>query len=85
MADPSPSRQEGAPRPKRVVDAHPCPGVGLPPTAEECGDRGTYSQPWWQGSIFGYWWQAALIVLALFVGRLILIEVIGPMLSPAGP
>ncbi len=73
MTDPTPPRPE---------DAHPCPRAALPPTAEKCGDRGTYSQPWWQGSIFGYWWQAALIVLAIFVGRFILMRFIGPMLSP---
>jgi|GEM_PF-3655956 len=81
MAEPSNTQ---GPRP-RGPDAHPSPSVGLPPTAEECGDRGTYKQPWWQGSIFGYWWQAALIVLAFFVGRFILMHFVGPMLSPATP
>lgn len=30
-------------------DAHPSRSVGLPPTAEEYGDRGRYKGTWWQG------------------------------------
>jgi hypothetical protein len=68
--------------PDRTPEPHPCPRADPPPTAEECGDRGTYSQPWWQGSIFSYWWQAVLIVLAIFAARFILMRIVGPMLSP---
>jgi hypothetical protein len=32
--------------------------------------------------MFSLWWQAALIVLAIFVGRLILMRFVGPMLGP---
>ncbi len=68
---------------RRGPDAHPSPSVGLPPTAEEHGDRGTYKGAWWQGGI--PWGRGIVFVIAVLVVLWLLRAVIGPMLSPAGP
>ncbi|UYV13621.1 MAG: hypothetical protein NCW75_04890 [Phycisphaera sp.] len=69
--------------PKNAPDAHPSPSVGLPPTAEEYGDRGTYKGTWWQGGI--PWGRGVVIVIAFLVVLWLLRGVVGPMLSPATP
>ena len=73
------------PQRRKAPDAHPCPQAALPPTAEECGDRGTYKSNWWQGSMFSLWWQAALIAIAILTGLWLLRNVVGPMISSGGP
>lgn len=70
-------------RPKRVVEPHPSPSVGPPPTAAEHGDRGTYKGVWWQGGI--PWGRGVAIVIAVLVGLWLLRAVVGPMLSPGAP
>lgn len=87
MADPSSARQEGpprpeGPRPERVVEAHPSPSVGPPPTVAECGDRGTYNGVCWQGGISCR--REVVIVIAVLVG-LWLLRCVRPKLSPATP
>lgn len=68
--------------PKRVIEDHPCPSAAPPPKAEDCGDLGTYRSAWWQSG-WGWSWAVIAIVAALVLGRLVLIYVIAPLLSPA--